>query len=89
MFLDQSTPDTSVYMIAGYTIFFVITAIYVISLAIRERNLKRDLATLEALKMEQEQQAAAAAAAAPVAPGPARPRSNKPKPTNKKARRKQ
>ncbi len=49
MLLDASTPDTSMYMIAGYAIFFVITVIYLASLLVRSRNLHRDLETLETM----------------------------------------
>jgi hypothetical protein len=87
MFFDASTPDTSAYMIAGYTIFFVITAIYVVSLFIRERNLKRDLLTLENLR--DEQQAAAVAVPAPAKAKPAPTKSSKAKKTAKKTHRKQ
>ena len=45
--LFQSTIDTSNYMIAGYAIFFAVSAIYLISLAARWKNLQRDLKTLE------------------------------------------
>ena len=43
----ETTPNTDGYMIAGYTIFFVVSAIYLFSLAIRQRNLQRDLEALE------------------------------------------
>ena len=49
MFLD-TTPDTSGYMIAGYVIAFAVMGIYVASLYIRNRNLKRDLETLESIQ---------------------------------------
>ncbi len=63
MLFDATTPDTSTYMIAGYVIFFIITAVYVASLFIRERNLKRDLVTLENLRDEQRAAAAVPASA--------------------------
>jgi hypothetical protein len=47
MFLQNPTPDTSGYMLAGYTVFFIVSAIYLISLIIRNRNLQRDLDMLE------------------------------------------
>ena len=56
MLFDASTPDTSAYMIAGYSIFFVLSAVYLLSIFVRTRNLHRDLATLESLQSEQEQQ---------------------------------
>lgn len=46
-------PDTSFYMILGYTFFFIVIAIYVASLYIRSRNLKRDLETLESMQVEE------------------------------------
>lgn len=47
MFFQEATPDTSGYMIAGYAIAFIVMAIYVASFVIRNRNLQRDLKTLE------------------------------------------
>ena len=47
MFLQTPTPDTSGYMIAGYAIAFIVMALYVASMAMRNRNLKQDLTTLE------------------------------------------
>ncbi len=66
-------PDTSAYMIAGYIIFFVITAVYVASLYVRTTNLSRDLDTLKDVQEEQqapvqEPSKAPAAAAKPRAP---------------------
>ena len=43
----EPTPDTSQYLILGYAVFFLVSAIYLASLVIRNRNLKRDLETLE------------------------------------------
>jgi len=50
--LQDTTPDTSGYMVAGYVIFAVIMAIYVVSFLARGRNLERDLSTLETMKAE-------------------------------------
>ncbi len=52
MFFQDATPDTSSYMILGYSIFFIITAIYLISFFVRSRNLKQDLSLLESMKSE-------------------------------------
>jgi len=52
MRFQDAIPDTSPYMIAGYTVFFVISAIYLVSLAVRRRNLERDLKTLESIEAE-------------------------------------
>jgi len=35
------------YMFAGYTVIFIVLAIYIVSLFIRWRNLKRDLQTIK------------------------------------------
>lgn len=50
--LQDTTPDTSGYMVAGYVIFAVIMAIYVVSFLARGRNLQRDLSTLQTMKAE-------------------------------------
>ena len=57
MFILDAPPDTSAYMIAGYTIFFILLILYLISLFIRTRNLNQDLKILESMK-EQSQTAA-------------------------------
>lgn len=49
MFL-ETTPDTSGYMIAGFLVTFVTMGIYVASMYIRNRNLKRDVETLESMQ---------------------------------------
>ena len=54
----MSTPDTSYYMNLGYGFFFVVMGIYVASLYIRNRNLKRDLEALEAMQAEEEAKSA-------------------------------
>ncbi|MBN1303889.1 MAG: hypothetical protein JXA13_05595 [Anaerolineales bacterium] len=45
-------PDTSTYMIAGYSFFFIVSLLYLLSLFIRRRNLKRELELLEELEIE-------------------------------------
>jgi len=45
----ETTPDTSAYMIAGFVVSFVTLGIYVLSLYIRNLNLRRDAETLESL----------------------------------------
>ncbi len=57
MFPLDSPPNTSAYMIAGYVVFFIIAAIYLISLWVRWRNLHQDLNTLETIQKENEQKA--------------------------------
>lgn len=50
MFFQEATPDTTGYMIAAYAITFIILAVYVTSLYVRNRNLQRDLETLAELE---------------------------------------
>ena len=49
MFFQEATPDTSGYMIAGYAITFIVMALYVASMYLRNRNLNQDMTTLEEL----------------------------------------
>lgn len=71
MFLQETPPDTSAYMIAGYALFFLIGAIYLLSLFVRRGNLERDLKTLESLQSESRQAPAKAARKAPAKRRPA------------------
>ena len=71
-FFQETTPDTSAYMIAGYTLAFLVMGIYLASLIIRWRNLNQDLQMLESM------QSARPPAAAKV---------SKPKPTMRKTGR--
>ena len=57
MFPLDAPPDTSAYMIAGYTVFFIVAAIYVISLLVRWRNLNQDMTTLEAIEKDNKRKA--------------------------------
>jgi len=50
MFLLETTPNTTGYMIAGYAVAFIVMAIYVASIYLRNRNLKRDMALLEEME---------------------------------------
>ena len=43
-------PDTLSYMLAGYIVIFGVMVIYLISQAIRHRNLNQELETLEELE---------------------------------------
>ena len=52
MFLLETTPDTSGYMIAGFLVTFITMGIYVASMYIRNRNLKQDVETLESMQAE-------------------------------------
>jgi len=77
MLFQDVTPDTSGYMVAGYTIFFILLAIYLLSLSIRLRNLRQDLALLETLQKENNSKEAARAK-------PARPTAGKKAASTKK-----
>ena len=52
-FLLEETPNTINYMILGYTFFFIVMGIYVASMYIRDRNLKRDMELLESMQAEE------------------------------------
>jgi hypothetical protein len=44
--------NTDSYMIAGFVVSFVTMGIYLLSMYVRSRNLKRDLETYEAMEAE-------------------------------------
>ena len=67
MFLQETTPDTSGYMIAGYAIAFIVMALYVASVYVRTRNLSQDMAMLEEMDKP----------ATPIVEKPARPNQKK------------
>jgi hypothetical protein len=50
MFLQNGTPDTSEYMIAGYIISFVVMGLYLASIYVRSRNLRQDMSMLEEIE---------------------------------------
>lgn len=50
MFFQETTPDTSGYMIAGFAIAFLVMALYVVSIYLRSRNLTQDMKTLEEME---------------------------------------
>ena len=50
MFLQNGTPDTSGYMIAGYLIAFVVMGLYLASIYVRSRTLKQDMSMLEEME---------------------------------------
>jgi hypothetical protein len=52
MLLQDAPPDTSGYMIAGYAVFVVVMAIYLISFMVRRQNLEKDLSTLRTIEAE-------------------------------------
>jgi CcmD family protein len=48
----QAPAETTRYLIAGYTVIFGIMLLYVVSLVVRSRNLKREIETLKQLDEE-------------------------------------
>jgi len=46
----ETVPNTDNYMIAGYVVSFLTMGLYVLSMYIRNKNLQRDLETLESLE---------------------------------------
>jgi len=57
LFSTQGPLETTNYMIAGYVVIFGVMLIYLVSLFVRHRNLKRDLETLEEVASGQEPEA--------------------------------
>ncbi len=51
MFFQETTPDTSGYMIAGFALTFLILAAYVASLYNRSRNLRQDMDMLAEMEI--------------------------------------
>jgi len=49
MLLQQAPPDTTGYMIAGYVVIFGVMMLYLVSIAVRRRNLERDMEVLKEL----------------------------------------
>lgn len=49
----MTTPDTTNYMILGYVVFTTVMVLYLLSLYIRNRNLKQDIELLEELEKKE------------------------------------
>ena len=47
LFLQQGPAETTVYMIAGYSVIFGVMLLYLVSLVVRRRRMAQDLAALE------------------------------------------
>ena len=48
----QGPPNTVLFLVAGYAIIGAIGLIYIVSLMVRQRNLKRDIEALDAITRE-------------------------------------
>jgi len=46
------TPDTTNYLILGYVIFSTVMIAYLLSLSVRNRNLKQDIELLQELEQD-------------------------------------
>jgi len=46
-------PDTTAYLFLGLALYFGVLALYIISLVVRKRNLRKDEALIEQLSSEQ------------------------------------
>jgi len=51
--LQQAPAETTRYMVAGYSVIFSVIFLYVVSLIVRRRNLKRDLEILDELESKE------------------------------------
>ena len=48
----QGPAETTGYFVAGYVVFFAVSALYLISIIMRFNNLKKDITLLEELDEE-------------------------------------
>lgn len=53
LLFQSAPPDTIPYLIVGYAIIGGIGLLYALSLVVRQRNLRRDLETIERLHSEE------------------------------------
>ena len=51
--LQQAPAETTRYMVAGYTVIFSVMLLYIISIIVRRRNLKRDLEILNEMETKE------------------------------------
>ena len=49
----QAPAETTRYMVAGYSVIFTVMFLYIVSLFIRRRNLKRDLEILNEMEAKE------------------------------------
>ena len=49
-FLQQAPAETTGYMVAGFSVIFGVMLAYILSIAVRYRNLKQDYETLRILE---------------------------------------
>lgn len=63
----EGPANTLSYFIAGYAVIFGVMALYLVSLIMRQVNLKRDLEMLEDMEKQEQKQASAGKAHQPTA----------------------
>jgi CcmD family protein len=51
--IQQAPAETTRYMIAGYSVIFSVIFLYIVSIFIRRRNLKRDLEILNEMEVKE------------------------------------
>jgi hypothetical protein len=51
--LQQAPAETTRYMIAGYSVIFAVMFLYIVSIFIRQRNIKRDLEALNEMETKE------------------------------------
>jgi len=51
--LQQAPAETTRYMVAGYSVIFSVIFLYIVSLIVRRRNLKRDLEILDEMELKE------------------------------------
>ncbi|HLO29988.1 MAG TPA: hypothetical protein VK249_12675 [Anaerolineales bacterium] len=68
MFFQETTPDTSGYMIAGYAVAFIVMALYVVSIYVRSRNLNQDMTMLNEIQEDAQAERAGQTQKSPVNP---------------------
>jgi CcmD family protein len=51
--IQQAPAETTRYMVAGYSVIFSVIFLYIVSLVVRRRNLKRDLEILNEMELKE------------------------------------
>ena len=54
MFLQQAPAETFSYMVFGFSVILSVLFLYILSLAVRFRNLKRDLMVMKEIEAKSE-----------------------------------
>jgi hypothetical protein len=50
LFLQQGPAETTIYMVAGYSVIFGVMLLYLVSLVVRSHRMAQDLAALEEME---------------------------------------